>query len=291
MGMFGPGFGSVIPKWGGLSEVAQVACRAGAVGGAVYVLGKDIKAIEVAQVDEDGVEEIPRPELSQQDISKEVSDAIGASNFMPTDETSLNQTEDNIKNQSLDELLAAAGYNIGGGEDPKQSESEPVVDEVQTFATSEQQRKNFTVHLEGGEVIKADYVVGTRNDLPEGQLAATITSRSTSPNTKSSTMSRSISVVFDPLSALFPLASEGGVTPAGAVVVFPSGSLPDASSSGLPVNIIAHTSDTSECPQGSSKLYISYLMFMCKVVYQDETTNTNTYLHCLNTNDDATLTT
>ena len=38
IGMFGPGFGSVIPKWGGLAEIAQVACRAGAVGGGVYVL-------------------------------------------------------------------------------------------------------------------------------------------------------------------------------------------------------------------------------------------------------------
>ena len=38
VGMFGPGFGSVIPKWGGLAEIAQVACRAGAVGGGVYVL-------------------------------------------------------------------------------------------------------------------------------------------------------------------------------------------------------------------------------------------------------------
>ena len=42
IGMFGPGFGSVIPKWGGLAEIAQVACRAGAVGGGVYVLNKRI---------------------------------------------------------------------------------------------------------------------------------------------------------------------------------------------------------------------------------------------------------
>lgn len=40
IGMFGPGFGSVMPKWGGLAEIAQVACRAGAVGGGVYVLKK-----------------------------------------------------------------------------------------------------------------------------------------------------------------------------------------------------------------------------------------------------------
>ena len=45
IGMFGPGFGSVIPKWGGLAEVAQVACRAGAVGGGVYVLKRGLEAI------------------------------------------------------------------------------------------------------------------------------------------------------------------------------------------------------------------------------------------------------
>ena len=42
MGMFGVGFAAVYPKWGGLSEVAQVSCRAGAVGGAVYMLGTGI---------------------------------------------------------------------------------------------------------------------------------------------------------------------------------------------------------------------------------------------------------
>ena len=44
-GMFGPGFAAVIPKWGGLAEVTQVACRAGAVGGGVYVLNKAIEEI------------------------------------------------------------------------------------------------------------------------------------------------------------------------------------------------------------------------------------------------------
>ena len=45
IGMFGPGFGAVIPKWGGLAEIAQVACRAGAVGGGVYVLNKGIESV------------------------------------------------------------------------------------------------------------------------------------------------------------------------------------------------------------------------------------------------------
>jgi RAB protein geranylgeranyltransferase component A len=42
MGVFGTGFGAVIPKWGGLAEISQVSCRACAVGGGVYVLGKGL---------------------------------------------------------------------------------------------------------------------------------------------------------------------------------------------------------------------------------------------------------
>ncbi|POR34181.1 Rab proteins geranylgeranyltransferase component A [Tolypocladium paradoxum] len=48
MGVFGAGFAAVYPKWGGLSEVAQVGCRAGAVGGAVYMLGIGISAVQNA---------------------------------------------------------------------------------------------------------------------------------------------------------------------------------------------------------------------------------------------------
>jgi RAB protein geranylgeranyltransferase component A len=38
IGLFGPGFCAVYPKWGGISEIAQVGCRAGAVGGGIYML-------------------------------------------------------------------------------------------------------------------------------------------------------------------------------------------------------------------------------------------------------------
>ncbi|KAI1449128.1 GDP dissociation inhibitor-domain-containing protein [Annulohypoxylon stygium] len=51
-GLFGPGFCAVYPKWGGSSEIAQVACRAGAVGGGIYML--DTKA----EVNNDSDEEI-----------------------------------------------------------------------------------------------------------------------------------------------------------------------------------------------------------------------------------------
>jgi RAB protein geranylgeranyltransferase component A len=44
IGVFGAGFGAVIPKWGGLAETSQVSCRACAVGGGVYVLGKGLSS-------------------------------------------------------------------------------------------------------------------------------------------------------------------------------------------------------------------------------------------------------
>lgn len=53
IGVFGPGFGAVFPKWGGGAEIAQVACRAGAVGGGVYVLGTGVR---------DTIPTEPRPE-------------------------------------------------------------------------------------------------------------------------------------------------------------------------------------------------------------------------------------
>ena len=53
IGLFGPGFGAVLPKWGGLSEIAQVGCRAGAVGGGVYVLNKGLAHIQPKDDDKD----------------------------------------------------------------------------------------------------------------------------------------------------------------------------------------------------------------------------------------------
>lgn len=56
MGLFGPGFAAVYPKWGGGSEIAQVACRAGAVGGGIYMLGTGIKTWKSEGTEEDLVE-------------------------------------------------------------------------------------------------------------------------------------------------------------------------------------------------------------------------------------------
>lgn len=48
IGIFSAGIGSVVPKWGGMGEICQVACRACAVGGGTYVLKKGISDVEVA---------------------------------------------------------------------------------------------------------------------------------------------------------------------------------------------------------------------------------------------------
>ncbi|OTB04680.1 hypothetical protein M426DRAFT_150344 [Hypoxylon sp. CI-4A] len=52
MGLFGTGFCAVYPKWGGSSEIAQVACRAGAVGGGIYMLDTKSKIDDSSNDDE-----------------------------------------------------------------------------------------------------------------------------------------------------------------------------------------------------------------------------------------------
>lgn len=56
IGVFGPGFGAVIPKWGGGAEIAQVGCRAGAVGGATYILGTGVAGVSETSTDASKVE-------------------------------------------------------------------------------------------------------------------------------------------------------------------------------------------------------------------------------------------
>ena len=84
IGLFGPGFGAVIPKWGGLAEVAQVACRAGAVGGGVYVLGRGIEMFETESEEEHGHDQEdaePMIEIRLTNDEKIKSKAVGGSRY------------------------------------------------------------------------------------------------------------------------------------------------------------------------------------------------------------------
>lgn len=88
IGMFGPGFGAVMPKYGGGAEIAQVACRASAVGGAVYVLGRGLDKISEPNVEsaeaEASSEEVVRLQLSDgEEITARF--VTGCAEDLPTD--------------------------------------------------------------------------------------------------------------------------------------------------------------------------------------------------------------
>lgn len=164
IGLFGPGFGSVIPKWGGPAEICQVACRAGAVGGGVYVLKNGIKNISIQE---------NQPEAEDQWLK---------------------------------------------------------------------------VLLQNSEEVKARWVAGTKHDLPN-QFGK-------SSSVQVEEISRSITIISSRLHSLFPLTSEGAPTPAGAVIVFPTGSNNTVSNNPIdnpPVYFMVHSADTGECPNGQSK--------------------------------------
>ena len=191
VGMFGPGFSSVIPKWGGLAEIAQVACRAGAVGGGVYVLNKGFKENE---------------NLHHPAFSTDKSPLDGCS-------------------------------------------------------------QHTTIRLEGGEDIKTDWIIGLMWDLPS-QCKADIVERAAPVY-----VSRSIAILSSPLTQLFPSPAEGAPPPAGAVVVFPTGSLQLDTEDGEtqtatddlpPVYLVVHSSDTGECPAGQCK---SNSVFVCEKLF------------------------
>ncbi|KAG9746822.1 hypothetical protein KCU73_g7514, partial [Aureobasidium melanogenum] len=255
IGVFGPGFGAVIPKWGGLSEVVQVACRACAVGGGIYVLGQGISSIEPAQSEDDDVEEIPR-EPEKPDVSQDIHNMITeGEGFVDTNSESLDELESGIKEQSLDDLLAAAGYSIAGVEDekPTPAAGEPVEKQTASTAMPSEKKSLYSVQLSNGEKVSAQFIVGCSDDLPGSLPAATIGTKVA--GAQPDTVSRRITIISSPMQHLFVTVAEGGVSPAGAVVVFPAGSL--SSAAHPPVQIMVHSSDTGECPQGQCIAYAS----------------------------------
>ncbi|KAL8768997.1 MAG: hypothetical protein Q9209_004914 [Squamulea sp. 1 TL-2023] len=178
IGIFGPGFGAVVPKWGGLAEIAQVACRAGAVGGGVYVLKKGIESIDVT---------------TQASVS-------------PTD------TEGTAHPQS-------------------------------------------TVKLQGGDEVKARWVVGTHSTLQGSS------SKTTKQQTRIVEITHLTAVVSSPLISLFPPPAEGSPPPASIVVVLHPGSVELPRSVNIAevpaIYLIIHSSDTGECPEGQSPQWLS----------------------------------
>lgn len=141
------------------------------------------------------------------------------------------------------------------------------------------EQDHLDVSLGDGETVQASYVVGSHDDLPQ----------SPAPN-PSASAARSITVVSSSLQSLFPVTAEGAPTPGAAVVVFPTGSLShssvpdDGGGDQPPVYIIAHSSDTGECPDGQCKRIPRILILSStktRQLHDDTIIKTNTYLHCL----------
>lgn len=180
VGYFGPGFGAVVAKYGGNAEISQVACRAQAVGGGIYLLGHGVRSID---------------------------------------------THNKI--------------------DPESDEFRLV-----------------HLTLSDGTAIKSKLVVGGVDDLPEGPTATPVDRES---------MLQSISIVANPLTALFPPTSDSGPVPAAAIVLVEQASQPNAP----PIYLQVHSEDTGECPSGQCELHTF------PTALSPDEQHSNTYLHCL----------
>jgi len=201
-GKLGPGFSSVVPRWGGVSEIIQVACRAAAVGGATYALDRGINS----------------------DAGAVWADA----------------GEGTAKSRTLD---------------------------------------NVQVGLEGEGAVKTNWIVGDENDMSIFQETTKYEEEERPSNDVPSALTKAIAIVSSPLKSLFPVV-EGAQAPAGAIVVFPTGSLTISdqelkSDEIPPVYLIIHSSDTGECPAGQSKL--NHIPFGSRMM----TSLKFPYLHCL----------
>ncbi|CAK7236285.1 Rab proteins geranylgeranyltransferase component A [Sporothrix curviconia] len=177
MGLFGPGFAAVYPKWGGCGEIVQVACRAAAVGGGIYMLGSGIRSIKTVASDGEN-STASQAELLELDLTRDMT----------------------IKTKLL----------VRGSEEIVEVPSEPVT----------------------GPAVA---------DSREQQL------------------SRLIAVVGAPLPFLFAPTVEGAPVAGGAVIALPAGRpiKADGPVPEHPIFVMAHSSDTGECPTGQSVLHFT----------------------------------
>ncbi|KAL9625637.1 MAG: hypothetical protein Q9160_000350 [Pyrenula sp. 1 TL-2023] len=106
IGVFGAGFAAVTPKWGGISEIAQVGCRAGAVGGATYMLGRGISRFEARSATDSTVDSLDKTQYE-----------VELSNGEKIKTRCIVASEGDIPQQGLPEglLEASAGPNSSRG--------------------------------------------------------------------------------------------------------------------------------------------------------------------------------
>lgn len=137
---------------------------------------------------------------------------------------------------------------------------------LSAIETSTEEDSLASVRLSDGTTVRTKFVVGTIQDLSEGNMSSLIAS-----NEATHEVSYQISIVSNPLRHLFAPTSENGPVPAVTIVL-----VDDDSYDKAPVYLQIHSEDTGECPTGQCKFALSLHLssMMNKLLL-------NTYLHCL----------
>ncbi|EGX53971.1 hypothetical protein AOL_s00004g630 [Orbilia oligospora ATCC 24927] len=114
---------------------------------------------------------------------------------------------------------------------------------------NESTEQGIRLSLKSGDVVRTRHVVGTASNLPITAPADQISSESTG-------YWMSIYVVSSPLKQIFQ--TDEPPPAAGAIIYVPAGSIEvNGYSNTNPMYVVVHSSDTGECPDGQSILYIS----------------------------------
>lgn len=127
-------------------------------------------------------------------------------------------------------------------------EADPIPPSTPTVST-ESTEQDIRLSLKSGDIIRARHVVGIPSNLPTGASTIQTSSESTG-------YWMSIYVVSSPLKQAFQ--TDEPPPAAGAIIYIPAGSIEfDGYPNTNPIYVVVHGSDTGECPDGQSILYVS----------------------------------
>ncbi|KAH6651843.1 GDP dissociation inhibitor [Truncatella angustata] len=149
-GLFGPGFCAVYPKWGGLSEVAQVACRAGAVGGGIYMLETGMKistAKEQDKVTLDLSNDISVQACSIFSSPDTKSDRQGISRLVAVVKSPLKHLFEVVVEGSPTPAVAVVAFPTTAINSPESATNNPVYAMVHSSDTGECPHGQSTIYL------------------------------------------------------------------------------------------------------------------------------------------------
>lgn len=125
---------------------------------------------------------------------------------------------------------------------------------------------SLSARLSNGNVVEASHIISTTDQIP-ARLAAEATNSRPSDTTASSGdnhVSKSISIISSPLTALWSRTSELSPQPAAVLVIMhPTNQSAYDKAETPPIHMIVHSSDTGDCPRDQCA-YTSFFRHPCK---------------------------